>query len=1069
MKPKKIVLKPHLHSFIVLLLMLGFFFQASAQQITPDIYSSLTYRHIGPPGNRASAVVGVPGDMNVYYVGAASGGIWKSEDAGLNWFPVFDDQPVQSIGALAIASSNKNIVWAGTGEPFIRSNISIGNGVYKSIDAGKTWQHMGLEKTGRIGRIVIDQHNPDIVLVAALGHCYGPQKERGVFKTTDGGRTWKQVLFVDENTGCFEIAIDPSNSNILFAGMWPLVIRTWGRESGGPGGGIYMSRDEGDTWKHLTGHGLPGAPIGKVGIAIAPSNPRVIYTIMETGTPNRGVLWRSNDGGANWRLVSNDRLLNERSHYASRILVNPADENEIYFAANTHSISYDGGITTERSGWSGDAHDLWADPMIPDRMMISDDGGVKITTNRGKTWNRIVLPIAQMYHVAVDNQIPYYVYGGKQDGSGYKGPSTASYRANSNSPAWESTAGGECGFILPDPVNPNIVWGGLYNGGFTRVDYNTGHERTVQIWPESAYGASAGILKYRFNWTFPIHISPHDHNKVYAGSQCVHVTTDAGQSWKVISPDLSTNDQRKMGPSGGLTKDNLGVEYGCVVFAIAESPIEEGCIWAGTNDGLVHLTRDGGANWVNVTKNIPDLPPWGTVSNIEPSRYEAGTAYLTVDFHQMNNRDPFVYKTTNYGKTWKSISSTIPKCVFSYCHWIHEDPLRKGLLYLGTENAIYASFNDGASWVPIQNNLPHAPVHHMVVQEHFNDLVVGTYGRGFWIMDDITPLQQLTDEVIASDFHLFDPRPAYRLHSITGGPRVTNRAYINFYLKEKIDAPLQITITDTEGNTVKTLESYGRRGINRVIWDLAYEPAYQVKLRIKPPGNPTVVEEKRFSETWNREGWYPLLSWGTSGGFRGIQVAPGEYTVNVNYDGKEYSKTVTVLKDPRSAGAYETIEELVEMQLELRDNINSVTAMVNSMEWIRRQLADLKQLLEDKNLAPTVIPAIEEFDNKIAAVEDKIIQPYSREGDSKSFRFPNLLYSKLSVLAGDVAQNIDFSPNEQQKEVHQILKDRIAAVNSEFHDLLENDLPVFNNMLEVNNISGIVVPEYDPEEKIPEI
>jgi len=1060
MKRKNSIFKIILSPFFVLLPVAGLFFQTDAQQVTPDIYKGLNYRHIGPPGNRTSAVVGVPGDMNVYYVGAASGGIWKSEDAGLNWDPIFDDQPAQSIGALAIAPSNENIIWAGTGEPFIRSNISIGNGVYKSVDAGKSWQHMGLDLTGRIGRIVIDQHNPDVVLVGSLGHCYGPQKERGVYKTTDGGKTWKQVLFVDENTGCFEIAVDPSNSTIMFAGMWPLVIHTWGRESGGPGGGIYMSRDGGDTWKHLTGNGLPAPPIGKVGIAIAPSNPKVIYTIMETGTPNRGVLWRSNDGGFNWKLVSYDRLLNERSHYASRILVNPADENKIYFAANTHSISLDGGITSERSGWSGDAHDLWADPVIPDRMMISDDGGVKITTNRGKTWNRIVLPIAQMYHVAVDNQIPYYVYGGKQDGPGYKGPSTARYYANSNSAEWETTAGGECGFILPDPVNPNIVWGGLYNAGFTRVDYNTGHDRTVQIWPESAYGASAGILKYRFNWTFPIHISPHDNNKIYAGSQHIHVTTDAGHSWDVISPDLSTNDQSKMKPSGGLTKDNLGVEYGCIVFAIAESPLEEGCIWAGTNDGLVHITRDGGENWTNLTKNIPNLPPWGTISNIEPSRYNAATAYLTVDFHQMNNRDPFVYKTTNYGKTWKSISSTIPKSVFSYCHWIHEDPVRQGLLYLGTENAIYISFNDGVSWLPIQNNLPSAPVHHMVIQENFNDLVVGTYGRGFWIMDDITPLQQLTNEVVASGIHLFDPRPAYRLHSITGGPRVNSSASINYFLKQRSTDPVNITILDENGEVVNSLGGTGNPGINRVNWNLSYIPANQAKLRIKPPGNPTVVEEKRFRETWDREGWYPMLSWGTFGGFRGIKVAPGKYTITLTVAGQEFSQELTVLKDPRSEGTIEDIQELVKMQLELREDINRVTAMVNSMEWMRKQLNDIKHILKDNNMASTVIPAVIEFDGKIAAIENEILQSYSREGDSKSFRFPNLLYSKLSVLAGDVAENVDFSPNKQQQEVHQLLKDQITTYSDKFQELLMNELPEFNTMLQVNNISGIIAPEY---------
>jgi len=577
-----------------------------------------------------------------------------------------------------------------------------------------------------------------------------------------------------------------------------------------------------------------------VGIAIAQSNPDVVYALMETGHPNRGVLWRSRNSGDSWTCVSHDRILNERPHYASRIMVNPADEDEVYFAANSHSITYDGGQTTERSGWSGDAHDMWADPLNPDRMMISDDGGALITMNRGESWNRIRLPIAQMYHVAVDNQIPYYVYGGKQDGSAYKGPSTNSGRSFT---AWESTAGSECGFIVPDPVDPNIVWGGGYTASLARVDYRTGHQRSVKVWPESTYGASAGEHVYRFNWTFPITISPHDHNKVYVGSQFVHVTTDAGHSWKIISPDLSTNDASRMGPSGGLTKDNIGVENACLIFALAESRIEAGCIWAGTNDGLLHVTRDGGKSWSNVTKNIPDLPAWGTFSNIEPSRYNAGTAYVTVDYHQMNNRDPFVYKTTDYGQTWQSISSNIPRSVFSYCHWVHEDPVREGLLYLGTENAIYVSFNDGKRWIPLQNNLPHAPVHHMVVQEHFNDLVVGTYGRGFWIMDDITPLQQLTDDVLASDAHLFEPRDAYRFLRVTGGPSARATANIHYYLKSKTAGGVKLAIVDSDGKTVNTLNGSARKGINRVSWNLKYPRAEQARLRVPPAGNPRVVEE----------------------------------------------------------------------------------------------------------------------------------------------------------------------------------------------------------------------------------
>ena len=1056
--------KPGIGLWALIVLFLFTFLEAFhgyAQEVTPEMYSVLQYRHIGPPGNRTAAVVGVPGDPLVYYIGASSGGIWKSTDGGTNWEPIFDDQPAQSIGALAIAPSDPCVVWAGTGEAFVRSNISIGNGVYKSTDAGKTWMHVGLEKTGRIGRVAIDSSDPDTVFVAAMGHCYGPQKERGVFRTKDGGKTWEHVLFVDENTGCFEIAMDPSNPRILFAGMWPLVIHTWGRFSGGPNGGLWKSTDGGDTWNRLTGHGLPDPPIGKAGIAIAPSNPQVVYALIETGQPNRGVLWRSNDGGDNWRLVSYNRLLNERPHYASRVMVSPADEDEVYFAANSQSRTLDGGYTSETVPWSGDCHDMWADPKIPDRMMISDDGGVIITLNRGKSWHRINLPIAQMYHVAVDNRIPYYVYGGKQDGPAYRGPSTGSFFGgwDFTRSLWESTAGGECGFIIPDPVDPYIVWGGSYNAQLERTNYKTGHTATVHVWPESIYGSHASVVKYRFNWTFPIHISPHDRNKVYVGSQYVHMTSDAGRTWTVISPDLSKNDPSKMGPSGGLTRDNLAVEYGCVVFAIAESPLEEGCIWAGTNDGLVHVTRDGGKIWSNVTQNIPNFLPWGTVSNIEPSRYDAGTAYITIDFHQMNNRDPFVYKTTDFGQTWQSLSSTIPKNVFSYCHWVHEDPVRKGLLYLGTENAIYVSFNDGRSWLPLQNNLPHAPVHHMVVQEHFNDLVVGTYGRGFWIMDDISPLQQLTEAVLGSDIHLFKSHHAYRLHSITGGPNVFPRANIDYYLKEIPKGPITITILDAQGNNVNTLKGTKRFGINRITWNLRYPGARPTKLRTKPPANPHVVEEKRFVSTWIREGWYPLLSWGTSGGFRGFLVAPGTYTIKLDADGKEFTQKLEVKKDPRSEGTLEDIKEQVKTQIDIQEDLNTVSDMISQIEWMRKQCYDLVDVLKTGGGSDALLKSIEDFDKKIRSIEDELFQSIIAEGDTKSFRYPQKLYCKLSVLAGDVANSVDFAPNKQQKEVYSLLKERTTEQKRRFENLVQTDLPAFNNLLKENNLTGIVVPK----------
>ncbi len=1033
---------------------------AAGETVLPDLLKNLKYRYIGPPGNRTSAVAGVPGDPLTLYIGASSGGIWKSGDGGTTWAPVFDGQPAQSIGALAVGGSDPNVVWAGTGEAFVRSNISIGDGVYLSTDAGRTWSHRGLEKTGRIGRVAIDPRDPDTVFVAAMGHCYGPQRERGVFRTKDGGRTWQQVLFVDENTGCFEIAMNPRNPRILFAGMWPLVIRTYGRESGGPNGGIWKSSDGGDTWKRLTGHGLPDPPLGKVGLAISYSHPSIVYALIETGSPNRGVLWRSDDDGENWRLASTTRLLNERPHYASRILVNPGDPDEVYFAANSMSRTLDGGDTDEVVPWSGDSHDMWADPMNPDRFLITDDGGATITLDRGRNWRRFNLPVAQMYHVSVDNQVPYYVYGGRQDGMAYKGPSSGDME-DSWSPSrtlWEATAGGECGYIVVDPVDPAIVWGGSYNADLQRADYKTGHITSVKPWPESLYGSHAGAVKYRFNWTFPIHISPHDHNRVYVGSQYIHMTTDEGRSWSLISPDLTTNDSSKQGPSGGLTPDNLAVEYGCVVFAIAESPVEKGCIWAGTNDGLVQLTRDGGGKWTNVTPNIPGLPAWGTVSNIEPSRYAAGTAYLTVDFHQMNNRDPFVYKTADFGKTWTFIGAGVPKSVFSYCHWIHEDPVRKGLLYLGTENAIYVSLDDGRGWIPLQGNLPHAPVHHMVVQPTFNDLVVGTYGRGFWIMDDVTPLQQLTDEVLASGVHLFNPRPAYWLHRVAGGPWVFPSATINYFLGEVPTGEVKITILDEAGREVTSLAGTKDKGINRVVWDLSHPGARQAKLRTKPPGNPRLVEEKRYRLQWEREGWYTIESYGSWAGFMGFRAATGAYTVKLQAGGKEISRPLQVLKDPRSAGTDADIREQTAMQLEIRDDLNSVSDMISAIEWMKKQTGVLRDAMAAGKAPADVLGAADEFARKMQSVEDELFQPVLAEGDTKSFRSPQKLYMKLSLLAMDLADSVDFPPSKQQREVQAVLRERLKTQAGRFEELVSKDLTAFNKLLAEKGLSGIVCP-----------
>src|SRR6266705_2793396 len=600
------------------------FVRAQQPQTTPEVYSQLQFRYIGPVGNRTTEVTGVPGQPYIYYVGAASGGIFKTTDGGIHWEPIFDSQPVSSIGSLAVAASDANVVWAGTGESFIRSHISVGSGIYRSLDAGKTWALMGLEKTGRIGNVIIDPRNPEIVLACALGHAYGPQPERGVFRTTDGGKSWEKVLFVDENTGCSDMGMDANNPRIVFAGMWQLEIHTYGRTSGGPGSGLFKSTDGGATWKRMDGHGLPKPPVGRIAVRVAQRDSNRVYALIETGDgvpmdgkpTQSGQLWRSDDGGENWQLVNSDRQIRGRTHYYTREEIAPDNENEAYFFSAAFSRTLDGGhtLTNMPASPGGDNHEMWIDPSNGDRMAVVNDGGVSISVNRGKTWERIQLPIAQIYHATVDNQIPYNVYGNKQDGPSYRGPSNSrtgggGFGGGIPRSAWQSVAGDESGWATPDPVDNNIIWSsasgsGSVGGIVERFDLRNGQARNVEVWPDQTNGSPPADLKYRFVWTMPLTISPHDHNKIYVGSQYVHQTTDAGQSWQLISPDLTTNDKSKQGFSGGLTGDNIGVEYFPVVFAIAESPKEKGLIWAGTSDGLVQVTRDGGKNWANVTKNI---------------------------------------------------------------------------------------------------------------------------------------------------------------------------------------------------------------------------------------------------------------------------------------------------------------------------------------------------------------------------------------------------------------------------------------------------------------------------------
>ena len=1038
--------------------------------VSSDLLKPLTFRHIGPEGNRVVTVASPVGDPNVYYAGAASGGIFKSTDGGLHWAPIFDDQMVSSIGALAVAPSDPNVVWAGTGEPNIRSNISVGWGIFRSTDAGKSWTKMGLENTGRIGRIAIHPKDPNTLMVTAVGTGYGPAPDRGVFRTTDGGQTWAKVLFVDENTGAYDVEYDPTNPRIAYATTWQIEIHTWGRKSGGPGSGIWKSTDGGVTWKRLTGNGLPTKPFGKVDLAVAPSNPNRVYALIETsdGVPLPGVeaesgeLWRSEDGGTNWKVVSHDRQLAGRTQYYTRMIVAPDNENEAYFLTASWAKTLDGGQTIidppngETPG--GDHHDIWIDPTNPNRHAVAHDGGISITNNRGKTWNQVQLPIAQMYHVTVDNRVPYYVFGNRQDGPSARGPSNSrmsGFGGDAGIPRglWHSVGGGESGWATPDPEDPNIVWSsasgfGSVGGIVSRYDVRTGVASAVEVWPEATTGHSAEQVKYRFQWTFPLTISPHDRNRVYVGSQYVHETSDGGKTWREISPDLTRNDKSRQGISGGLTPDNIGVEYTGVVFAIAESKVAKGQIWSGSNDGLLQMTQNGGQSWTNVTPAVPGMPDWATVSNIAPSRWDANTAYVTFDGHQVNSRDPWVLKTTDLGKTWKLLTSGIPKTPLSYAHWVKEDPIRKGLLYLGTENALYVSFNDGELWQPLQNNLPHAPVHDVTVQEHYNDLVLATYGRGFWILDDITPLQQLTADVVAKDAHLFAPRPTYRLRGaeplmavsydpVTG----TNPKYgasLNYWLKAAGKDSVAVIILDPNGKVVRALKGPASAGINRVYWDLQSERSKEAKLRTSPLYSPE-IKVRIDGRTAPSVGRVSEL------------MPPGKYTVKLTVGTEQLTQQLEVRKDPNAGGSESDIQQKALVHRDLSGEFDGVVEMINTIEVARAQIGALKATVSQADVKTSA----DQLEQKLIAVEEDLIQLRITGRGQDNIRYQAKLAEKFVYLINDL-NGSDNAVTGPQQAVGGVLKERSRAARAALNKVMNDDIEVFNRMLREKGLAGII-------------
>lgn len=947
-------------------------------------FKNLRFRNVGPAaGGRVSRACGVPGDPLTYYAATASGGVWKSMDGGIRWRPIFDDQPIASIGAIAVAPSDPNVIYVGSGEANIRGNVAAGNGIYKSTDAGKTWRHVWKQE-GQIGTIVVHPLHSNIAFAAVLGHAFGPNKERGVYRTKDGGKTWELVLHKNAETGASDVCFDQSNPTILFAGLWQARRRPWEMTSGGPGSGLYVSRDGGDTWKQITTtkadgspSGLPDGIMGKIGVGVAPSNGNRVYALIEH---DKGGLFRSDDGGVSWSLINDHRALRQRAWYYTTLTIHPNNADVVWFPQVSMLKTSDAGRTLQRVRGihHGDHHDLWMDPKNPDRMIGANDGGVDVSTNGGATWFAPPLPITQFYHVATDNRTPYYISGAAQDLGTFCGPSNSLNFGGINPGDWYYVGGGEAGHTAHHPTDSNIVYAGEYAGIITRYDHRTRQSYNVSVYPTNPSGHGGERLQYRFQWTAPIHISPHDPNTVYHGANVIFKTTDGGATWSPVSGDLTRNDKNKQQWSGGpITGDNTGVEMYCTVFAVTESPAKAGVIWSGSDDGVVQVTLDGGKSWTNVTKNIPEMPEWGTVSIIEASKTEAGTAYLVVDNHRMDDMKPYLWKTTDFGKTWKKLSAKLPQDI--YLHVVREDHKKRGMLYLGTERGLMFSHDDGNTWTPLKMNFPTVAVHDLVVKN--NDLVVGTHGRSFWVLDDLTAIRELAGGVPNDDIALLPVQNSTRwLYGSNDGeygsmPNPASGMMMHYWLKAKASSAT-LEILDANGNFIRSYSnkpepqpepalgdySGGGRGdtlslmpgLHRFIWDQRYKGAEFIRNARTDGGDPTT----------------------------GPLAAPGLYTLRLKIDGKTISQSAQLLQDIRQATKPATINDALAFTLSIRDTISSITRFVQQLRTVKRQLEQRNETLseiEKSNMkAETLIKASKTLIAKCDSVEMKFHNPTAK-------------------------------------------------------------------------------------------
>ncbi|NOT35318.1 MAG: glycosyl hydrolase [Candidatus Eisenbacteria bacterium] len=1030
--------------------------------------AGLEWRNIGPSrGGRATAATGVIGQRNVYYFGGTGGGIWKSTDSGVSWANVSDGHlGTGSVGAIAVSASDPNVIYAGMGEGCIRGNVSHGDGVYKSLDAGRSWKHVGLRDSRQIGRVRIHPRDPDLVYVAALGHTFGASHERGVFRTRDGGESWKCVLAVNDSTGAIDLVLDPRNPRVLYATTWQVHRTPWSLESGGSGSGLWKSTDGGDRWTRLT-EGLPKGLWGRSGVAVSGANSDRVWAMVEAAD---GGLFRSDDAGRTWSRVNEDRNLRQRAWYYTHVYADPVSAEVAYVLNVRFMRSADGGKSFQSIGAPhSDHHDLWIDPDDPQRMIGANDGGVNVSFDGGRSWSsQGNQPTAQFYHVITDDGFPYKVYGAQQDNSTVAIPSrTSGYGIDRTD--WYDVGGGESGFIAPKPGDPNIVYAGSYDGYLTRFDRRTGQLRDVNPYPNNPMGWGAEGAKYRFQWTFPIVISPHDPNVLYAGSNVLHRTTDEGHSWHVISPDLTRNDRSKLGPSGGpITKDNTSVEYYCTIFAMAESRRAPGLLWVGSDDGLVHVSRDAGRSWQNVTPQA--LPAWSLISQIEPSPHDPATAYIAANRYKLDDNRPYAFVTNDYGKSWRSIVGDLPSDAF--VRVVREDPVRKHLLYCGTEAGVSASPDGGAHWLPLRLNrpgliadlakpdgevrgaLPVVPITDLVIKD--NDVVVSTQGRSFWILDDIAPLRQLTPEVASANAWLFAPSNA----SMFGGPGGTgvgaNPSYgatIYYRLaaepKEKEQITLEFldasgklirkfanrdsseatTHKDGEGDDSTEPRIPARAGLNRFAWNLRYPDASRFK---------------------------GMILWG--GDLSGPTVMPGRYQVRLTVGGKSQTQAFEVQKDPRLSTTTADYQKRFDLHLKIRDKLTETHDAIVKLRDVRDQLEAVAARAGSAAPKDTTIGgSARALTARLTAVEEALYQTKNRSSQDP-LNFPIRLNDKLSSLTG-VVSGADAAPTEQCYTVYDEVAGAIDAELAKLGVLLGAELSAFNRLVREKELPAVTAKE----------